>query len=251
MSESSSPRPIDLESILNDPQCVEYHRMLEEYVASQPHKPTGFSQDLDYTHERLYRAVSDMVVGNQSSRKRLDNAQCMLTVLRLTDWSPPMKNTFQSIMTTPAEKMNQADAEDAVRQLVQLFLDLSEQVINFATLGNQYEEAAWCVMQAKEGRPELLRHFMATHKKLRRELPAVVNEFVSQRAKKLLEVHQGRQSLHPARVIAIARLVHERLEFRDANQPHTSLNQACTHIGSLLGKSKEAIKSTYLSVYHS
>lgn len=225
--------------------------MLDELAAQQPKKPTGFSQDLDYTHERMYRAVCDAIVGNDPYRERLADAQDMLAVLRPTDFPPPLKPAFQSVMATSWKEVTEADAETMVRQLVQLFLDLSEQVLNPVAFGNQFNDADWCVKQAQEGRPEPLRSFIAVQKKQKAPLPPVVNEYLAQRAKKLIEKRAGRESLHPAQKIAIARLMRDRFEFQKHHDTTATLDQAAIYIGRLLHKSKKTINAAYYSVYAS
>lgn len=252
MPEPSRP-PIDLESLLTDPEYAEHLRMLEALAAQYNHnnKATRFSQDLDYTHERMYRAVCDVIVGNDSYRERWSDGQGMLAVLLPTDFPPPLKPAFKAIMTTPWQSVSDVKAEEIVSKLVRLFLDLSEQVLNSATFGHEFQNAEWCVEQAQEGRPEPLRYFIAMQKKQHVPLPPVVKAFQAERVKGLVKVRRGRQSLHPARVIAIARLVQDRLSFQKLHGSSTTLDQTAIYIGSLLNKSKQSILDAYYRVYPS
>ena len=102
---------------------------------------------------------------------------------------------------------------------------------------------------AKEGRPEPLRLLIRNATKWKEPLPPSVAAYCSQRAKKLLKARRGHTSLHPARVIAIARMVRDRLEFHQLHTPAASLNAAAKHIGDLIGQGQGTPKAAHRSVY--
>ena len=210
--------------------------------------PTRPIQDLDYLHERLYRTVSGVVVSDDPFPARLHEAQLMLLPLDASDFPREWRVSFSAIVNAP-QSCDEETANDLIRSLIKLYLDLSERVINHATLLGHDEEAAWCVFQAKEGRPEPLRLLIRNATKWKEPLPPSVAAYCSQRAKKLLKARRGHTSLHPARVIAIARMVRDRLEFHQLHTPAASLNAAAKHIGDLIGQGQGTPKAAHRSVY--
>ena len=203
--------------------------------------------DLDYTHERLYRAVTGMMDHDGTWNERLESAQLDLCALDVSDFPEPCREQFKKIMEIPAEGSEEA-AEAAARSLWHLFLAISEQVVNSVTLGKQYDEPAWAVRQAREGHGEPLRKLMERYYKRNQPDPPEVREFLDAQMKGETRKRRGPKSLHPAETVAIALLVESRLRVQKLHNPKTSLNVTCQHLSSFIGKSWEVIKAAYLAV---
>jgi hypothetical protein len=77
-----------------------------------------FSQNLNYTHERLYRTISGVIVGDESYRERLASAQRMMCVLGPSDFPRELRDAFRDIVDTPALTMS----EDARKRGRESFL---------------------------------------------------------------------------------------------------------------------------------
>ncbi len=217
-------------------------------VASAGPSPK-FSRDPDYTHERLYRTIAGVIVCNESYRERLAHAQLMMIPLGPSDFPRELRRAFTAIVKTPAETMSEGAAGEAIRALLRLFFTVSEQVVNGPALGGEYEQAAWCLLEAQEGRPAPLRQLRETYRRQGRPLPASVVAFRKLQTKGLVKKRRGAGSQHPSRVIGMARMVKDRLEFQRLDTPTASLNQAATHIGELIGIEFQTPKTAYRTVY--
>ncbi|MEO7862623.1 MAG: hypothetical protein ABIU05_19750 [Nitrospirales bacterium] len=228
---------------------VQTNKILREYIAIKDNgRPTRFVQDLDYLHERLYRTVSGVMVSDDPFRTRLDSVQLMLLPLRPSDFPRELRDPFAKIVDV-SPSCEESTAERLLRSLVELYLDISERVMNYATLLGRDEEAAWCVMQAQEGRAEPLRAMMRNLRKWKQVLPVPLVTFRSHKAKGLIKGRRGPTSLHPARVIAIARMVRDRMKFHQLENASASLNVAAQHVGDWIGKGLGTPKANYRLVY--
>jgi len=247
MPEPPSPTPTDLEAILSNPEYAEHQRMLEEEAAKQPNEPTSFAQNLDYIYERMNRAVSGVVVSNDSYRGRLASAQFMLVVLTVEDFPPELRDTFQSVMK---KTFVESDCKALVRDLVGLYLDLSKRVVSGIALGKKYEKETWIVEEAQEGRPE---PFIQSLTRQLTDSPRMLADLV--RLLRERPARQGTPSIHPARKVAIARMVKDRVDFLERHKKlhkmKVSLNKACQEIARLIEPGKESVEAYYREVYPS
>jgi hypothetical protein len=205
--------------------------------------------DLDYTHERLYRAVSCIMEGELPIAYRLANAKVMLASLSAADFPKPLRADFNRIIDAQHDSSAGA-AKSAAESLCRLFITLSTQVVNTATLGNEIERLAWVVMQAQEGYPAPFLSFMRKLLRLRRPLPRSMVQLIEKAIRRQMPKRHGRTSLHPAEKIAIAWMVRDRFNFQQLHSPNTSLNAACKDVSSFIGKSWQTAKAAYFTVYH-
>ena len=242
MPDESTPNEI----VTGDALTEQFRLMRQMYPTP---KCVKGRQDLDYTHERLYRTISGVIVSDKSYRERLASAQRMMCALYPSDFPRELREAFRDIVYTPAPTMSEDAACRAVRALLTLFLTLSEQVVNGPALGNKYEEAAWCVLEAQEGRQAPLRRLCETYRKRGHPLPANVVAFRKRQTKELVKARRGAGSLHPSRVIAFARMVRDRMEFQRLDDPKASLNDAAKHVAELIGFEYQTPKAAYRTVY--
>jgi len=234
-------------SLQDDEASTQFlHECVAAYERQKPNatRPAWFTQDLDYTHERLYRTVSGVVESDDPFPLLLDSARRMLALLRPSDFPREFQDAFTAIteMSAPSED----EALQTLRDLIELFFAISERVINGAALGNQYERPAWVVREAMEGRRG---PFVSLFKKLTRRnqpIPPRMRAYIvrGQPARR-----HGRPSLHPARVRAIAWLVRDRLKLQRLEHPDarrdTSLNHTCRCLALLMEPSWQTIKKIY------
>ena len=235
-----------LDAILADPTHPDYIKVVTELTdqySQHYSQPSGFSQDLGYTYERVNRAIPGVVVSNDSYRDRLTSAQRMLEVLTVEDFPPDLGDTFRLVMK---QTVVESDCKALVRDLVGLYLDLSERVVSRVALGDDFEKETWMVQEAQEGRPE---PYIQSLTRQLQDSPRMLADLV--RLLRERPARPGIPSIHPARKVAIARMVKDRREFLRLHQTKVSLNSACQEIAQLIEPGKASVEAYYREVYPS